>query len=484
MSKTDAQKLEKQRLKQNKEIARLEKEKAKPKKSYYLIYLIFIISLVYITDEIASQIAPQMKTEIANSLFAAKFGDKTVGIFDTLSMISVPFQALAIFYKPLADKLGRKMFLVINTLGMGIGLFIIFLSSNFIIYIAGYCVIQFFVPHDMQVVYIMETAPAKHRARIYSIIKCIATLGVMLIPVLRRTLMHDASQWRYVFLVPAIVGIVTSFIGLFFARETDAFIDSRLRYLRMSDEQRAAEKARKDVQNAQGGVFAALKFVFKHKQLKWLYIIGALTNMGFLIPMYYQVIMSYGYAQNYVDAGMFAEINEAALNQASLGPVTAALFLFPVGSAAVQLALGLIADAKGRKASAIAVSAVSLLAFIGFTLGSKYAWSPYLVGLFCGLSVGGFWSAGDVNVMMIGESSPTNLRSSILSAQFFSMGVGVAIAYAVGLPLISIFGNGITATVTLAVSAPGLILALVALMLKTKDTTGNNLDVITGNEYE
>lgn len=159
------QQLEKKALRKQKEIAKWEKEKARPKKSYYIIYLIFIVSLIYVTDEIASQIGTLMKTEIANDLMS-KFGEKSVGMLDIVSFIGIPFQALSIFYKPLSDRFGRKIFLVINTLGMSLGMLMIALSHNLALYVVGAVIIFFFVPHDMQVVYVMESAPAKHRAKI------------------------------------------------------------------------------------------------------------------------------------------------------------------------------------------------------------------------------------------------------------------------------------------------------------------------------
>ena len=178
-----------------KEIQKWEREKAKQKKSTYLASLIFIITLIYITDEVASQIGTLMKTEIANDLLAS-FGQSSVGMLDVLSMVVVPFQIVCLFYKPLADRWGRKKFLVINTFGMSLALLLIFLSNNLVLYFLGACMVQFFIPHDMHVVYIMETAPAKYRARMYSVIKFIANMGVLLIPVLRRVLMTDSSQWR------------------------------------------------------------------------------------------------------------------------------------------------------------------------------------------------------------------------------------------------------------------------------------------------
>ena len=153
------------------EIAKWEKERAKPKRNHYFAYMVFVITLIYMTDEIASQIGTLMKTEIAGDLLAS-FGASSVGMLDILGMVVVPFQLIGLVYKPLADKWGRKKFLVINTFGMSLALLIIFLSDNLVLYFLGACLIQFFIPHDMHVVYIMETAPAKHRARVYACIKC------------------------------------------------------------------------------------------------------------------------------------------------------------------------------------------------------------------------------------------------------------------------------------------------------------------------
>ena len=202
--------------KRDKEILKWEKEKARPKKSYYFAYLVFIITLIYATDEIASQIGTLMKTEIANDLLAS-FGSRSGTFLDLLSILIVPFQAIGLLYRPLADRWGRKKFLVINTFGMSLAMLVIFLSNNLILYFFGACMVQFFIPHDMHVVYIMESSPAKTRARIYSVIKFFANMSVMLVPLLRRLLMADSSQWRNVYLIPAIVGILTSLIALLFA---------------------------------------------------------------------------------------------------------------------------------------------------------------------------------------------------------------------------------------------------------------------------
>jgi len=478
-----AEKLKKQQIKREKEIAKWEKEKARPKRNFYFIYLVFIIALIYATDEIASQIGTLMKTEIANDLFS-KYGESSVGLLDILSILVVPFQALGLFYRPLADRWGRKKFLIINTFGMSFAMLVIFLSNNLILYFVGACMVQFFIPHDMHVVYIMESSPSKHRARVYSSIKFFANMSVMLVPLLRRMLMHEADQWRMVYFIPAIVGVITCFIALITARETDTFIDSRLRYLRMSDKEREAERAQKSSENAQGGLLHALRFAMKHKQLRWLYITSALANVGFIGTINYQVIMSYGYAENYVSNGLFSSLGEEVMNFVSTGPVTTALFMFPVGCAVAQVIMGFISDSKGRKTAAITTAVNCLIAFIGFSLGSKMAWNEYFVGFLCGAFVGSFYSTNDVLIMMIGESAPTNLRSSTMSAQFIVTAAGVAVSYIVSLPLITFLGNSVTGTVSFALLVPGFIAAFFALVKKTHDTKGTDMETVTGCEWD
>ena len=111
------EKLRKKNLKREKEIAKWEKEKSRPKKNMYFAYLVLIITLIYATDEIASQIGTLMKTEIANDLLS-KFGDSSVGALDLLSILVVTFQMIGLIYRPLADRWGRKKFLIINTFGI------------------------------------------------------------------------------------------------------------------------------------------------------------------------------------------------------------------------------------------------------------------------------------------------------------------------------------------------------------------------------
>ena len=472
------EKLEKLQLKKEKEIKKWEKQQARPKGKTYFWYLVLIIALIYAVDEIASQIGTLMKTEIANDLFQS---DSSVTILNLLQVVAIPFQIIGLLYRPLADRYGRKLLLIVNTFGMGIAMFVIFLSQNVFMYAIGACMILFFVPHDMHVVFIMESSPAKKRAITYSVIKFFANMAVMLVPILRRLLMHSASEWRNVFLIPAIVGIIVSVIALLFARETDAFIDSRLRYLRMTEEElKAEEEAKKKEQNAQGGLVAALKFGMKHKQLRWVFICFALAGIGCIGSLDYQTIMTYCYAES-----IHGGITDEFLNLVSINQVTQALILFPIGSAIAQLIMGFISDLKGRKAAAITVAAVCLASFVGFVLGAKFnLLNPSIVGFLCGAFVGSYYSTNDVLIMMASESAPTNLRSSASSAQTVVGFAGYALAYTVYVPVTMMLGNQSITTVAFCLLVPSFIITLIALIKNTHDTKGVDLDKVTGLEWD
>ena len=469
--------IKKKELRKARELAYWQKQKARPKGNTYFWYLVLIIALIYAVDEIASQISTLMQTEIANDFFKS---ESAVTLLNLLQIVAIPFQIVGIFYRPLADRFGRKTFLIINTFGMSLALFLIFLSQNVYMYFFAACLIMFFIPHDMHVVYIMETAPAKSRAITYSVVKFFANMAVMLVPFLRNWLMESASQWRRVYMIPAIVGIVVSLIALLFARETDAFIDSRIRYLNMTEEELEAEKLRKSAQDSQGGVIDALKFGFAHKQLRWVFICFALAGIGVIGSMNYQAILTHGYAQS-----LYGSSAKEFLDIVSVNEVNRAIVLYPIGMALSQVIMGFISDKKGRKPAAITVAANCVVSFVIFALGARMNFlTPEIIGFFCGTFVGSYYSTNDVLIMMASESAPTNLRSSATSAQTVVGFVGYAVGFIINTILALAFGDGIIGTVALCLLVPSFVATLIALIKKTHDTKGLDLSKVTGTEWD
>lgn len=471
------EKLAKKQLRKEKELEYWEKQKARPKGNTYFWYLVLIIALIYAVDEIASQIGTLMQTEIANDFIQSK---SAVTILNLLQIIAIPFQIVGILYRPLADRFGRKIFLIINTFGMSLAMFVIFLSQNIFMYFLGACLIMFFIPHDMHVVYIMESAPNKSRAITYSVVKFFANMAVMLVPFLRNWLMETAGQWRRVYFIPAVVGIVVSLVAILCARETDAFIESRIRYLKMTEEELQAEKLRKTAQDSQGGVIDALKFGFSHKQLRWVFICFALAGIGVIGSMNYQAILTHGYAQS-----IYGSSAKEFLDLVSVNQVNKAITLYPIGMALSQVIMGFISDKKGRKAAAITVAANCVASFVVFSLGARMNFlTPEIIGFFCGVFVGSYYSTNDVLIMMASESAPTNLRSSATAAQTVVGFAGYAVGFITNMILAFIFGDSVIGTVALCLLVPSFVVTLIALIKNTHETKGIDLDTVTGTEWD
>lgn len=467
-----------QEEKKQREIARWEKEKAKDKAPGYMAYFLLIVCLVYLGDEIVTQLGGQMQSIVASQVFAPIVGEEfAVARMSALGTVTMVFAVLAFVYKPLCDKYGRRPFLIINTLGMGLGTILISLATNIPVYLLGACFTTFFTPHDMQAIYIQECAPAKHRATLYSVIKGIATLGMFLIPVLRSVFIPgtDLSGWRYVYLVPGVLTAVVAVIAFFLIKESDAFVDNRLRQLRMTDEEIAAAKEKKVDSQAQGGLLRAMKLSLRNKQLRWLMISHGFIWWGMIVTMYYESTMTFGYAQQFLAQGMELEAAKAA----AATYVTQALMLFSVGSALFQLFPGLLADKLGRKPAAIIMSATVVLTFLGFYFGSSHNWSPYLVGFLCGACVGSFWYTGDLMGLMESESTPTNLRASVLAVQPMISGAILGPAMGGIIVLSNILGDAYIGICTLATIVPGMLIGLLLMMFKVKETKGVDMGAVT-----
>lgn len=459
------------KAKEQKELAKWRAEQARPKRKLYLLYLLVVLSMVFIIDTVATEICTKMKAEICEHLF-----NGSTATMDILGMLASVAMIVGAVYKSMSDRFGRKIFLVLNTMAMGLGMFIVFLAGQLgsaAIYITGSLFITFFVAHDMQAVYVLETSPKERRFTYLSIISAIGSFGTILIPILRRMLMgNNTAIWNHVFLVPAILAFVVGLIAMVTARETDPFINSRIAFLEMTDEEREAEKAKRRAEaQAQGGLINAFKFAFRHKQLRWIFITTMLVSVAMIGTMYYQQIMTYGYEHTY--------------GAATPEVVTEALLVMPFLSAGFTLIKGFISDKFGRKPVAVVMSVLTVVGIVGFFLGVTYAWSPILVGVFTGMYVGGYWCAADsMGGNMCTEAAPTNLRASIIGAQSLCNMVGMGISYPAMIIMSIVAGNdALGITCLLCVVIP-IVIAIALFMAKVAETKGIDLNTVRGDEWD
>ena len=450
------------------ELRRLKKMRSRSSGSKYFLVLLILIAIVNILDEVTSNLTVTVQSSFVTEFFVNNpFMGKYYSYEDGLAFhsgIGVFTYVLGLFtpfYKALADKWGRKPLFVISTLGMATGLLVIHLSSGYIMFLVGFAIISFFMGHDIQIIYILEEAPDKHRAKIYSFLKSFGILGVILIPTLRDILMgDDATKWRDIFLVPALIGFAASVLVILFAKDTKVFISDRIEYLSRSYEERQAEKAlkkkHKEAQRNQSGVFNGVKYIFANKDTKMLIIAHIIFDAAMpAIALYFESSMH--------RAGM------------STGSITKALFMVPVIYASITFLSGFIADKAGRKTTVTLFSATCVAGYVLFVAGILKGWNPYLIGSFAGLYQGSYWIGRDYMNVMMTEKVPTDIRASVVGAEGLLVIIGLVAGYAsiiVGMMIMPIWWA------CLAISIPTVSVAAIIFTLRVKETKGANLDEI------
>lgn len=453
---------------EEKQLTSLKKKAAKPAGGMYFFVLIFIIAFVNIIDEVTSNLSVSVQSSFVteffvNNPFLGKFYtfEEGLSLHTSVSVISYVLGIITPFYKALADKWGRKPLFAVSTLGMSVGLLIIYFSQNYLVFLLGYAVIGFFFGHDIQIIYILEEAPDKFRAAIYSVLKALGIFGVVCIPVLRNMLMgNDPTQWRRIFLAPAVAGIIAAVMVVILAKDTKVFMSERIAYLSIPYEERMAlrlrEKQEKKAHRNQSGVFNAVKFIFANKDTKRLIISHIIFDAGMpAIALYYESSMHI--------AGMSTE------------DITKSMFILPIVYATLTLFSGFIADAIGRKKLIVGASVLCITGFILFAVGINNLWNPYLIGGFCGLYQGCYWIGRDYMNIMMTEKVPTDIRASVVGAEGLLVIMGLAVGYI--LVIIGMLKLPVWLT-CLLVALPCVSVAAVILGTKVSETKGVNLDEI------
>ena len=267
--------------KEQKQLARLTKEFNRKKPLHYIGIAMLVLTIIYIVDEITSNMNAAMQPYVLFDLFNITSRNvnspEYTKAFNIVAPVQVASNFLLIitpFYKALSDKYGRRLFLMINTVGMGVGMCVVMTAQNVVWYILGMLCMMFFTPNDMQVLYIMETAPKEKRATYSFVAKGIALVSVSLIGVFSRIFLRETvpGSWRMVYLIPVVSALVIGSLSYFCMRETPVFVEQRMGYLSMTEEERRKKKEedKKNGTSEEGGVFRAIRFIFTNKQLRWI----------------------------------------------------------------------------------------------------------------------------------------------------------------------------------------------------------------------
>lgn len=456
---------------ERKELLRLNREAQRPKGAYYLLFAMIVLTIIYIVDEITSNMNAAMQPYALFDLFGIasrnvnspeyKAAINTVAPWQVASNL---FLIITPFYKALSDRFGRRLFLMINTVGMGVGMLIVMTSQSVVQYILGMLAMMFFTPNDMQVLYIMETAPKEKRATYSFIAKGIALISVSLIGVLSRMFLKEnvPSSWRTVYLIPVVVAIVVGAASYLLMRETPVFVEQRRGFLSLTPEERQAkaEEDRKSGTAEQGGVFRALKFIFLTPQLRWILIAGFIFFATTFYTSYYATVL---------EGAMSTEL------------VAIALIIYPLVNGVVTIVSGFFSDRLGRKKACLILGGLALVGLLLFVLACRMHWGPVAAGIAYGCSIGGLWSMSDTLILtMPAESSPSGMRASVMGTISVMIGAGMFIGQA----LFIVLQNFVAMDVLfLCICVPFMVASLLILMMKVKETKDVDLDNITADTY-
>ena len=393
--------------KEAKELLHRRKQLERLSKAFSLPVVLLLLLLVAFVDEIATASNAQVQSSVVNEFFVQPMNvsyNEGIAMLSGFMGVSSILMFIVPFYKTLADKFGRRIFLALNVVGMGVGLLICGLSRSVVVYVIGASLISFFIQHDMQIIYLYEIVPSDRRATIYGFVKALANISIVAVPLLRRFAMHDdPALWRNVFLVPAFGAFAIAILIFIGVKESRLFLEQRTAWLEQPFEERhpvrteKTENTRNQPKEQKTGMIAGMKHLFKEKQLFSILLVTCMFAM--VSPCIYQYVESIMY-----DFGM------------ETANITKALMLYPFLYAMIVALAGFLSDRIGRKKIIVFSGIMTILGFAAFNISALLHASPYLVGFFYGLFLGCWWTCVDFTNMMSAESAPTYNRGSVAGA--------------------------------------------------------------------
>lgn len=418
-------------------------------KGYTVIFLIAMILLRFVC-ELGSNIPTFIQSSVINEFFVTNSVtfDEGLSNYTIASLACSSVYILAILYKPLADKIGRKTIIVINVIGILLGFIFFRNSNNFYIYACGLAFTTMFMQNDVQTVYILETINNKHSAKAFGLVKSFGILGLILIPFLRETVMNnDSTLWRNVFIGPIILCIIVLILLITLLKESKVFLNKKIEQL---------ENKNVTLKKEEISLKSSLKYILSNKELKIsviAYICYGLCSMA---------------AYMYVESLMTS-------NGMITSDVTKALYVYPIVYAILSFLAGFMADKFGRK---------KVVVTCGFLVGGGFALfitsillhiNPYIIGFLNGIYLGSYWIMGDYISFLFIEKVPTQMRTSVLTGCGVLMMIGSIVGVTLEIILIRIIGLTIT---SLVVIIPCIIISTLIILFNVKETKGTDLSNI------
>ena len=463
----------KKALRETRELTRLEAMRAKKRYTGYFAVLLIIIVLTDILDNLATNIGGNITSSFITEFFVngTVFGksyeyETGLALHNTISAGGYILALLAPFYKALADKIGRKPLFALSALGMAVSLLVIFICKSYPVFLIGSFMLSFFIGSDIQILYVLEEAPKEKRATVYSLLKGLGGLSSVAIPTMRATLMeNDPTKWRNVYLLPGLFGLAVAVLIVLLVKETHVFMDKRISALRSlhteQPREAAADTAGSPVRKKEvrSGILPAVKYIWKHKDLRTLVLIKMLFDAAIVAMTNYESIM--------YRANMSTE------------DITTAEFYYPFLYCGAVIVSGFLADRIGRKKTVFLFGLICAASFVLFTVSANRLWNPAVVGVGYGLYLGGYWIGRDYMEIISTEMVPTQIRASIMGAEGLLVYVGMAVGF--GFVNLGILFAPLWLICSLF-ALPCILISVFLLRRKVNETMGVDYEAITEEE--
>lgn len=198
----------------------------------YILFLIVILIFVAILDSYTTNFKNVIPSKIQEEfLFPLGYtGNDADSIYSFLLSIASLGTFFIFLFLWLSDKIGRKIFLIIAVLGMGLVSVFLSFSANIIQFTILLFFLHIFFNADIQIMYVSEESPPDKRARFINLIYMGSVAGTLAVPVFRSIFITETStigSWRGMTLFPLIICIPLSIIILFTIKETSKYEEVR-----------------------------------------------------------------------------------------------------------------------------------------------------------------------------------------------------------------------------------------------------------------
>ncbi len=353
----------------------------------YMYYTVLVMGMINLIDIFTSNVAPLVVTYVVEEFFISKGIPENVAYAQyglVMSLVSI-FMLFGLVVRYFADRYGRKPALIINIIGMSLSALLVLFSLNFFMYALGVLLGAVFLNADIQMLLVGEECPKEMRSQYINGVRIVGLCGALLVLVLRFIFISGSNpQWRLLWLLPLIGGIIVTVIAIFTIKESSIYLTMK-----------AKRAAHPELQQHKESFIQALKSIRKLKNYKLIMItlvVGILAVLGaFTDSNYMQPYLS----QNFT----FNEVNIIYVIR----------FVISIPVSAV---IGLINDRLGRKIGLylhLILIPVCMIIFIIFVHAGNFI----IAGIFYGVFIYSVWLTPATTGTIISELTPTKYRGTV-----------------------------------------------------------------------